>query len=427
MDNGFVSAVVMLVSGLAVQCLSYGTKTILPARTSWKSSWIPRIAIGASGLKATLTQSPAELSMNPPDMRQAAGPTSIAPFQATTPDHQSFATAGRHSQASAPRRGRAPASALSTGVCEFVGSIFAASLIGAWRYNFSRIKSTLRFMSVSIVLSIVGGSPAFAWGDLGHRTIAEVAEVRLHPRARAAVADLLGSSDLLATPNCPVGTLGDASVWADCVRSLYRPRFGSSAAWHYVDVPLCGRFDLAAPCRDGQCVTAQIVRWRAVLADRTLSRRARVEALMWVTHLVGDIHQPLHVADNGDRGGNSVPVEYEGGSARAHNLHALWDRDLAEIVIDGAGGMRAFARWAVTRRDPVLPGLVAAWAYGSWASARTVVYPSLPMPPTCGAGMVDAAERIDVIYVRRAGPVVRDQLALAGLRLGSVLNEALGQ
>src|ERR1700694_337752 len=160
---------------------------------------------------------------------------------------------------------------------------------------------------------------AWAWGGQGHRTIGAIADRLMSPPARAAVAQLL-SGDLdkfgrLSTRR----TLEAVSDWADEITgtAAARPR------WHYDDVPICGSAPKAHYCPDGQCNTGQLRRLITVLADTHAASRDRNEALKWVVHLVGDIHQPLHAADNGDRGGNRVPVALEGVRTRGRATGTL--------------------------------------------------------------------------------------------------------
>src|SRR2546430_12827011 len=112
---------------------------------------------------------------------------------------------------------------------------------------------------------------------------------------------------------------------------------GTAAArprWHYDDVPICASVPKARYCPDRQCNTEQLKRLITVLADTRAASRDRNEALKWLVHLVGDIHQPLHAADNGDRGGNRVPVALAGVRTRGReSLHRAWDNDLVRLAL----------------------------------------------------------------------------------------------
>ena len=129
---------------------------------------------------------------------------------------------------------------------------------------------------------------AQAWGPRAHRVATRVAEARLTPEARTAIRDLLHEGD----------TLVDVCDWADHDGHDDVP----GSAWHYVNVPLDALHYDARFCSGGNCVVAKIKHFRRVLADRQAPKRERTRALLFLVHLVEDVHQPLHVGDNRDRG-----------------------------------------------------------------------------------------------------------------------------
>ena len=274
------------------------------------------------------------------------------------------------------------------------------------------------------VAAVMVSSPAAAWGDAGHRLIVSLATPMLTPAARAGVDDLLASEALLATPYCPVTTLSDASVWADCARTRYKERFSAMSAWHYVNIEICAPFTLAG-CVDDQCVTGALRRQLAVLGDRRQPRALRVMALNWVAHLTADLHQPLHVGDHGDRGGNQVTVIFGDRQSRyGQNLHGIWDRDLAEIAIGSMPVWRSEARYQLPSGvNPTGQGSIEDWARESWQLSRTVAYFPLLAGQPCGTPIAPVI--IDDSYVRQAVPVIQLQLQCAGVRLATLLNGAL--
>jgi hypothetical protein len=151
------------------------------------------------------------------------------------------------------------------------------------------------------------------WWDLGHRLVARLAEPLLTAEARAAARDLLGGQ-----------SLADASVWADNIRHYRR----DTDKLHFVNIPLAATsYDSARDCPRGECIIAAIERDRRILADTAASADERAEALRFLIHFIGDLHQPLHVADDADRGGNQRPVVFLG---RPTDLHKVWDGELVE-------------------------------------------------------------------------------------------------
>src|SRR5262249_58066038 len=115
------------------------------------------------------------------------------------------------------------------------------------------------------------------------------------------------------------------AVWADEIRrsARFRTLYPNNNLWHFVDIPVSAdQLDPQRDCRNNDCVSARIGLFQKVLADRTVEREKRREALMFLVHFVGDLHQPLHCAErNGDRGGNLLKVTYLEDDDEGLNLH----------------------------------------------------------------------------------------------------------
>lgn len=278
----------------------------------------------------------------------------------------------------------------------------------------------------ALTLAVAAAPVALAWGPQGHRTVGAIADRLLTPAARAAVAELLARDlDKFGNPSGRT-TLESVSVWADEVRATPadRPR------WHYDDVPVCG----AAPareeyCRNGECNSAQLERLTGVLADSHADLRTRNEALKWLVHLVGDLHQPLHAADNGDAGGNRVAVVLEGVRTRGReNLHRAWDGELVQLALNTRGrqspppDIDAIARQARALTLTAGQGSPADWARESNNLARNVAY----RYPGFACGRTPSSTvLLDRTYQREAESIIRERLLLAGGRLAGLLNELL--
>jgi hypothetical protein len=261
--------------------------------------------------------------------------------------------------------------------------------------------------AAAVVLTLP--SRAVAWGGDGHQIVALIAEERLTPEARRAVADLLG----------PGNHISDAEVanWADQVRRERR----DTGPWHYVDIPLeCKAYDPGRDGKGGNNVVDRLVAFEAVLADARAPKEARAEALRFVVHLVGDLHQPLHCADrNGDKGGNGRLVFFPG-RGRAVNLHQTWD----SLVLLRHRGTARVLDYAVKLNAAVSTAQAEQWQAGApeaWANeahevAAKVVYAGVPAdgPPP----------RLDAVYLAKAAQVTDEQLQKAGVRLAAVLNRA---
>jgi hypothetical protein len=233
----------------------------------------------------------------------------------------------------------------------------------------------LKKLLLALLLALTP-SQALGWWDYGHRTVARIAMLETSPRSRAEIARLLLNAPRLDTPTCSARTLEDASVWPDCIRAM-GDRFSYTAPWHYQNVNVCKPFDAKAACRDGNCVSAQIERQVRLLKDKKLPARERLAALAFLTHFVGDMHQPMHSGDRDDLGGNRFPAFY---SSIRSNLHAIWDGYLAERAIStpAAEARGLLSEVAAAERPAMTAGLVTDWAREAWEVSREFAYGGIP-------------------------------------------------
>lgn len=260
-----------------------------------------------------------------------------------------------------------------------------------------------------ITLALLAPSVAAAWGPQGHRLVAELAWEQLTPQAKAQIEPLLHDE--------PEPTLPGIANWADRLRGSDPDLGRRSAAWHYVNIDrdINGDNCVYSPSRDcpeGNCVVDAIPTQARLLTDPSQPDAARTQALKFVVHFIGDIHQPLHAGHARDKGGNTFQVNLDG---KGSNLHRLWDSGLlntAELDDD-----RYLER---LRATPVDPANVVAFASltaraANWAeqSCALVVTP----------GFYPAQAKIGDEYVQQWLPVAEQQLRLGGARLASVLNQ----
>ena len=282
------------------------------------------------------------------------------------------------------------------------------------------IRSILLFLAALCVAT----SPARAYWEYGHETVARIALDSVRPDTRAKVQALLRQGRLLQTPDCPVATIEQASVWADCIKPL-GDRFAYASSWHYQNVDICKPFDLKGACKDGHCVSAQIERQARLLADPKVPARERLMALAYLVHFVGDLAQPMHAGDRGDLGGNRVSANYGLVGGRT-NLHSIWDGYLAERAIStppgGPNGL--LGAMSVEERAAIAAGTVTDWSRESWEASRSKAYTSLLGDP-CGEKTA-ARPTLTEADVQGLVPDVRRQILAGGLRLGRLLDDALG-
>lgn len=206
-----------------------------------------------------------------------------------------------------------------------------------------------------VCLMLVSQTPLFAmaWGDLGHSIVGEVAEQNLTPRAKDFIRGVLG-----------VEPLATAAVWPDHVRD--DARFGHKetdpskvaddvhdfANFHFCTVPV-GTTYSTKPKKDAKdcygVITKAIQLLKAPLTE--VSREEKMIALRYLVHVMGDIHQPLHIGNGTDRGGNGCTVAWLTPN-RTTNMHSLWD----ETIVQYLGTTYADATMTPPRRAAIYMG-----------------------------------------------------------------------
>ena len=258
---------------------------------------------------------------------------------------------------------------------------------------------------IATAAAILGGfsRTTHAWGRVAHRACSKFAETRLTPQARALVRELLEPGESLA----------DASTWAD-ENSREIPGSGS---WHYVNVNVSHDHFSPRDCRPSGCVVSKIPEFRAVLLDPRASRVRRRTALRFLVHFIEDVHQPMHVADRDDRGGNALQLRY--GRYDATNLHQVWDSGLLRERFRGedelARELTELARGPQARD----------WSGKSvthWADESLALGRQAYLDPETGARLRNG-DHLSREYERVNAPRAALRLAQAGVRLADVLNE----
>ncbi len=266
---------------------------------------------------------------------------------------------------------------------------------------------------------------ASAWGSQGHEIIAAIARDNLTPTARAWVDRLLASDkDTLTAPD-----MLSRSTWADAWRGAGHRQ---TASWHFVDIEI-DKPDLSGACygfpaRNGpasagpadDCIVDKLNEFVSELSSPATPEPERILALKYVLHFVGDLHQPLHAADNHDRGGNCVQVLVD---SHPMNLHAYWDTVVLEpLGRDPQAAARALEQDITpAKRAAWAKGTPADWARESFGIAKASVY-TLGSTPGCGTGSAPIA--FSSVYQEQAQAAARVQLEKAGVRLATILNRA---
>jgi hypothetical protein len=257
---------------------------------------------------------------------------------------------------------------------------------------------------------------AFAWGAKGHSVIAELAERGLSPNVAAQIRSMNFGAPLRDIASLPDDWRGEETKGT---------RQGDTGPLHYSNIPNDQEtFDRARDCKDDQCVVAAIEKFSAVLKDKSQPRDKRREALIYVVHFMGDLHQPMHAAGGQvkneqsgqmepDRGGNSVKIRFLGTET---NLHSAWDSALIDW---GPVTVEAYVEHLLRnemRGRPVAElqrGTIVDWFNESHYAAVHHAY-------DIGNGNLGGE------YAQKNIPIVYERLLRGGLRLRRVLEEALG-
>ena len=263
-----------------------------------------------------------------------------------------------------------------------------------------------RLLVVLFLFVLATPRAGWAWGVLGHRAVARIAENHLTPAARQQVSQLLGTE-----------TMPLVSTWADELRN--DPQFKETAPWHYLNVATGLDFPaflaqlndpaLAAPAAPSNAYTALLQARRDLKDPKKTTDEKRV-ALKFLIHLVGDVHQPLHVGHADDRGGNSVVVNWR--AKDDTNLHSVFDTALIEYP--GFTYLEMAAAY-----DHATPAEIKQWQKDEMPTWLFESY-QLCTPIYAAAA---ANPKFDWHFYPTFGPVAQQQVLKAGIRLAGVLNE----
>jgi len=257
------------------------------------------------------------------------------------------------------------------------------------------VKRTCGALCAALLLA--APSSALAWGAVGHRVVGRIAQNHLAPEAARAIGCLMGTE-----------SLARSGTWADEIRS--DPAWKRADPWHYINIEDRQTLETAERVAEGDILEA-MERFERVLRDPQAERQAKVEALRFLVHFVGDVHQPLHVGRKEDQGGNRVQVRWHG---RETNLHTVWDSSMIDEE------RLSYTEW-VEFIDHPTQAEIRTWqgtTYRDWIqesfAARAQVY-------DIGDG------NLSYKYSYRNLPLVRQRLLQAGVRLAGLLNSIFEQ
>ena len=236
------------------------------------------------------------------------------------------------------------------------------------------------------------------WGKTGHRVVGEVADKYLSKKADKAVSKLLNGHSLAFVAN-----------YGDDIKS--DRQYHSFGPKHYVNFPFEEKYENHPKSEKGDIIQA-IEKCISVLKNPKSSQKDKVFNLKMLTHFMGDLHQPLHIGLEEDKGGNDFQVRWFNDGS---NLHTVWDSKMIDSYdmsyTELAANTDVLSREQV---DAIKKGSVLDWMYESRALCEDIYKKT------------EIGEKLGYNYMYEYMDTVRNQLQKGGIRLASVLNEIFG-
>lgn len=260
-----------------------------------------------------------------------------------------------------------------------------------------------------LLLVLVPAGEARAWGWDGHKLICALAARQLTAEARSLVDQLLedGAGLKGGKVNFP-----ESCIWADEVKHSTRK---DTYEHHFINVPDDAKtVELARDCEAVNCIAVGVQRALIYLTREPAGRRdveRRAAALRYLGHYIGDLHQPLHIGNAKDWGGNKIRVQWFN---KGSNLHALWDYEMLNTIgITYPDSIEFLASVSVTsdERDML------AWMNESLALGRSHAYANMQ------GGLIQSGDSLGNDYLNRSKPIMLERMSLAAFRLATLLND----
>ena len=257
------------------------------------------------------------------------------------------------------------------------------------------MNKSIKFASFLLILSTLFSEHVLSFGQIGHRITGEIAEGYLTDETRKKIIDLL-----------PDESLAEVSTYADEMRSNPEEFWQKTAnPYHYATVEHGHEYDIKKAPVQGDIITA-IKKYSSILIDDKSSIKEKRLALKLIVHFIGDLHQPLHVGNGTDRGGNDFDVVFFG---KKTNLHRVWDSQLID------NQKLSYTEWTdwLTKK-------ISAEEVKQWQSSELLVW--LKESQTMRDEIYPKSNKISWNYQYQNLPKVKQRLSQAGVRIASYLN-----
>ncbi len=248
-----------------------------------------------------------------------------------------------------------------------------------------------------VLLSAWPLQEGLAWGPAGHRIVGHIAEMNLEPRVFKTIQQEFN-----------IKHLANIATWADAVRkSGVQPDI-----LHYTNIAAGHRtYNQRRDCPRRRCVTEKIVEYEQTLQSSAASPKMRKEAFRFLVHLVADVHQPMHLGNEKDRGGNKITVLF---GNKPTNLHRVWDHDLLFLKGKTQAQFARYLNAAITAENQKR------WRGGTpeeWSNEARALVLDYGYPLQFARG-----RELSLDYIRQGRTIVEEQLQRAGIRLAGMLN-----
>lgn len=250
------------------------------------------------------------------------------------------------------------------------------------------------FLLLFLVFNISFASVPF-WSKTGHRAIGKIAQEELSGKARRALDKLLDGQSIASISN-----------FADEIKA--DKRYREFSAWHYVNIPQGKDYKDIEPSKYGDLVVG-IQKCKAMVVNEDNSKEDRVFYLKMLVHLIGDLHQPMHVGKQGDKGGNDIQVQWFNNGS---NLHRVWDANM----INSYGLSYTELANSLPKLDKKEIKAVQAGTVLDWVKESHLIAGKL-------YDSVEVGEKLSYRYSYVWWGTVENQLQRGGLRLAKVLND----
>lgn len=257
------------------------------------------------------------------------------------------------------------------------------------------MKKLFLLLTFSFVFNTTNAVNKPDWGATGHRVVGEIAELHLSKKAKKEIEKLLGGQGLAL-----VSTYGDDIKSDDAYYKYY--------TWHFVNFPFDVKYEDSEKNKRGDIVMG-IDHCIKVLKDPNATEQDKIFFLKFLVHLIGDLHQPMHVGREEDRGGNDIKLEWH---RKKSNLHRVWDSEMINFYnmsySELASNRKKLSKAQVER---IKEGSILDWTYESQALAKKVYASAAP------------EAKLSYRYSYDHFEMVTSQLQKSGIRLAKVLNE----